>query len=97
MCGKVVAGGGGGASTGKHETWPAGGGGPGALYGEMLEVGLPTHLAVRLFEQRLVTLAQAAKLGGRSVEEFLDVLRASGVAAVDYPPEELEAKLDALA
>ena len=64
--------------------------------GEMLELGVHTHLAVRLFEQQLVTLAQAARLGGRSLEEFLDILRVSGVAAVDYPPGDLEAELDAL-
>jgi prevent-host-death family protein len=63
---------------------------------ELLELGLPTHLAVRLFEQRLITLAQASKLAGRSIEEFFAILGASNVDAVDYPPEELGDELDVL-
>ena len=64
--------------------------------GELLAVGVHIHLAVRLFEQRLVTLAQAAKLAGQAIEEFLDVLQASNVNVVDYPAEELAGELQAL-
>ena len=64
--------------------------------GQLLEFGVHIHLAVRLFEQRLVTLAQAAKLAGQSIEEFLDVLKASNVDVVDYPAEELAEELKAL-
>ncbi|MFT5189500.1 MAG: prevent-host-death family protein [Verrucomicrobiales bacterium] len=63
---------------------------------ELLALGLPTHLAVRLFDQRLTTLAQASKLAGKSMEEFLEILGASNVDAVDSPPEELGDELDAL-
>lgn len=62
----------------------------------LLELGLHVHLSVRLFEQRLLTLAQAAKLAGMTMEEYLDVLKVSSVDAVDYPPEELAGELDAL-
>lgn len=62
----------------------------------LLELGVPTHLAVRLFECRLLTLAQAAKLAGTPVEDFLAVLKASKVDAVDYAPGELGDDLDAL-
>jgi len=64
--------------------------------GALLELGIHVHLAVRLFEQRLATLAQAAKLAGKSIEEFLEVLKASGVDAVDYPPDEVAGELEAL-
>jgi prevent-host-death family protein len=64
--------------------------------GALLEVGVHIHLAVRLFEQRLITLAQAAKLAGKSIEEFLDVLKACDVDVVDYPAAELAEELKAL-
>ena len=46
--------------------------------------------ALRLFEQRQVTLVQAAKLAAMTAEEFLILLGEAGVPAVDYPPEELD-------
>ena len=64
--------------------------------GQLLEIGIHIHLAVHLFEHRLVTLAQAAKLAGQSIEEFLDVLQASNIDVVDYPAEELAEELKAL-
>jgi prevent-host-death family protein len=62
----------------------------------LLDQGVHRHLAVRLFVQRLSTLAQAAKIADLSIEAFLDVLRVSGVAVVDYPPEELKTDLASL-
>ncbi len=63
---------------------------------QLLELGLHRHLAVCLYAQQLATLAQAAKLAGLPIEQFLDVLAASGVDAVDYPAKELAAELEAL-
>jgi len=63
---------------------------------ELLEQGVHRHLAVQLFGQRLVTLAQAAKLAGMSIEPFLDVLKVSGVDVVDYPSDEVGDDLDAV-
>jgi len=63
---------------------------------ELLELGVHRQLAARLYSQRLLTLAQAAKLANLSVEAFLDVLQVSGVDVVDYPPEELDAELEAV-
>ena len=60
----------------------------------VVDSGAPCALAVHLLEQGVLTLAQAAKIAGRSIEEFLDVLRETGVAAVNYPPEELEKELE---
>ena len=38
----------------------------------------------------LVTLAQGARLAAATPEEFIDLLGAAGIPAVDYPPEELD-------
>ena len=48
-----------------------------------------SKLALRLFEQRYLTLARAAKLAGVSVEDFIALAGAAGVDVVDYPPEEI--------
>ena len=50
-------------------------------------------LALHLFEQGQLTLAQAAKVASVSVEDFMQVLGEAGVTAVDYPPSELEDEL----
>jgi prevent-host-death family protein len=62
----------------------------------LLALGLPTHLAVRLFDQRLITLAQASKLAGKPIEDFIEILGASNVDVVDFAPEELGNDLDVL-
>ncbi len=61
----------------------------------LLEQGVHRVLALRLFEDRQMTLAQAAKVAGLSLDEFLDLLASLGLAAVDYPPDELAGELDA--
>lgn len=45
--------------------------------------------ALRLFEQRQLTLVQAARAAGMSPEEFIALLGVAGTP-VDYPPEDLE-------
>ncbi len=49
----------------------------------LLEVGTHRAMALRLFEQRLVTLAQAARLAAMTPEEFVVLLGAAGIPAVD--------------
>lgn len=61
----------------------------------LLEVGVHRALALQLFEQGQLTLAQAAKVADLSMEDFIDLLGQAGVAAVDYPPAELQAELRA--
>lgn len=46
--------------------------------------------ALRLFEQRRLTLVQAARAARMSPEEFIALLGEAGIPAVDYPPEDLE-------
>ena len=56
---------------------------------QLLELGVQRTLALRLFENRHLTLAQAAKLAAISTEDFIALAGAAGVVVVDYPPEEL--------
>ena len=62
----------------------------------LLDVGVHRALALHLFEQTHLTLAQAAKVADLGVEEFVDLLDQSGVAAVDYPPSDLDEELRAV-
>lgn len=62
----------------------------------LLDVGVHRALALELFEQTQLTLAQAAKVADLSVEEFVDLLEQSGVAAVDYPASDLDEELRAV-
>ena len=59
----------------------------------LLDVGVHRALALQLFEQHHLTLAQAAKVADLSAEDFVDLLGQAGVAAVDYAPSELEDEL----
>ena len=62
----------------------------------LLEHGIGVALACRLFVEKTVSLAKAAKLAGLPVEAFIERLGAMGIPAVDYPAEELEQELSAL-
>lgn len=59
----------------------------------LLDAGVHRALALQLFEQRHLTLAQAAKVADLGVEDFMDVLNKAGVAAVDYPQSEIDGEL----
>lgn len=61
----------------------------------LLQHGVARALALELFEAGRVTLARAAKLAEMSVEEFVELLGVAGVDAVSYPPDELEAEVEA--
>ena len=56
----------------------------------LLDLGVHRALALHLFENRHLTLVQAAKLAAVTAEEFVDLLGKTGVPAVDYSPEELD-------
>ena len=59
----------------------------------LLEHGAQRALALHLFESGHLTLTQAAKIAGVITHDFVSLLGAAGVPAVDYPPEELEEEL----
>jgi antitoxin (DNA-binding transcriptional repressor) of toxin-antitoxin stability system len=58
---------------------------------QLLDLGVHRALALKLYEGRNLTMAQAAKVAGMPLDEFIDLLGTVGLAAVDYPPDELNA------
>ena len=62
----------------------------------LVRFGLPIALAIRLYEEEVVSLAQASKIAGLAEEEFVEKLGAAGVAVVRYPADELEHEMAAL-
>ena len=60
----------------------------------LLELGVHRALALHLFERKQATLTRAAKVAGVTSEEFVSLLGRAGIAAVDYPPEELDEEVD---
>ena len=62
--------------------------------GRLLDLGVHRALALRLFEQRHLTLVQAARLADMVPEDFVVLLGVAGIPAVDYPPEELDEEID---
>ena len=52
--------------------------------------GARRALALHLFENGHLTLTQAAKVAGMIAHDFISLLGEAGIAAVDYPPEEVE-------
>lgn len=63
---------------------------------DLLRSGVGVALAIKLFEERTLSLGKAAKLAGLSYEEFVERLAAIGIPAVDYTAEDLDAELAAI-
>jgi prevent-host-death family protein len=63
----------------------------------LLSSGVNVALALKLFRDHIVSLGQAAKLAGMDKLKFINVLGAHGIAAVNYPPTELDNELAVLA
>jgi prevent-host-death family protein len=63
----------------------------------LLESGVHEALAVKLFQDRVLSLGKAARFAGLGVEAFMEALAASSVDVVDYDPSELDDELAALA
>ena len=59
----------------------------------MLQIGLNKSLALSLLKEQHVTLRQASKLAGLSLEEMMTLASFSEIEFVDYNPEELEQEL----
>lgn len=60
------------------------------------ESGVRTSLAIKLFDEGTLTLAQAAKFAGLGVEEMIERLGAAGVV-VQQTPSELNGELGVIA
>ena len=62
---------------------------------ELLELGLRTALAIKLYQDEVVTLEKAAKLAGQSVEGFIEKIGKLGIPAVSYAIDDLQQELKA--
>jgi len=63
---------------------------------KLLEQGIHVSLAVKLFDEGVITQGQAAKLAGLSLADFFAACTAREVPVVRYEPGELERELDAV-
>ncbi|KTC65532.1 Uncharacterized small protein (plasmid) [Legionella adelaidensis] len=60
---------------------------------ELINLGLRTSLAIKLFKDEILTLEKAAKVAELSVESFIDKLGQLGISVVNYSEEDLEQEL----
>jgi predicted HTH domain antitoxin len=61
---------------------------------QLLSLGVDKSLALHLFEKKIVTLSQAAKIAKVSIAEFLELLKGTDIDVVDYPGDEVERDLE---
>lgn len=61
---------------------------------ELLSLGINRALATKLYELKLATFSQAAKIANLSVYEFMDILKETDIVSVDYPEDELEKEVE---
>lgn len=62
---------------------------------DLLQAGVHTALAVKLFQGGAITSARAARLARISLPQFLAHLSVQGIPVVDHDPAELEQELAA--
>ncbi len=62
----------------------------------LVDLGVSRALALHLFEKGQLSLAQAAKVGGLSLEAFIELLGTAGIDAVDYASAELDEELEVI-
>lgn len=63
---------------------------------ELLRAGVHVSVAVKLFEDGLLTMPKAAALAKMPVESFMGMLAQLGVVVVDQSADELDSDLDAI-
>jgi predicted HTH domain antitoxin len=61
--------------------------------GRLAQEDVRVAVAVRLYEQEVVSLGRAAVIAGLSLGEFIDRLAALKIPVARYPAEELEREL----
>lgn len=62
----------------------------------LIKEGVRIDLALKLFDEDVISTGQAAKLAGVSLSEFLEICSAQGIPVVRYGAEELEKELKAI-
>ena len=59
----------------------------------VVKSGVPLALAVKLFQEEVLSLGKAAKFAGCSVAEFTERLSEAGIASVRYSADDLDKEL----
>ncbi len=62
----------------------------------LLHLGVDRSLALKLYEQKLTTLSQSAQIADVSVYDFLDMLKTTDIAVVDYSSDDLNSEMGIL-
>lgn len=60
---------------------------------DLLDFGLRTALAIKLFKDEIITLEKAAKVAGLNMEIFIEKLGQLGIPTVNYSADELGQEL----
>ena len=60
---------------------------------ELVKLGLSKSLALRMLEEKQISLRQACKIANISLEEMLSLTSDAGMNVVDYDPKELDEEL----
>lgn len=60
---------------------------------ELLELGLRPAIAIKLYQEEVLTLGKAAKLAGQSIEGFIERLGKLAIPVVHYSPIEIDQEL----
>lgn len=59
----------------------------------LVKEGVRIDLAIKLFDENVLSTGQAARLAGLPLAEFLKICSEQGVPVVRYEPEEIEEEL----
>jgi predicted HTH domain antitoxin len=62
---------------------------------EMLKLGIQKMLAIKMLEEKTLTVSQAAKIAGLCLIDMLSLASNQGVEVVDYDPKEIDDELAA--
>ena len=62
----------------------------------LVKEGVRIDLAIKLFDENVLSTGQAAKLAGLPLAEFLRICSEQGVPVVRYEPNEIEEELKAV-
>lgn len=62
----------------------------------VVKSGIPLVLAIKLFQNDVLSLGKAARFAGCSIAQFSEYLAKEGIPSVDYVPEELDGELEVI-
>lgn len=63
---------------------------------QLVREGVSVAMAIKLFQDGVLSLAKAARLSRMSLPQFMAKLAEQGIPAVEYPAEELAAELSVI-